>query len=227
MAEILKILSHPATARVQFKRCENWDLAQYPDRDPRDEKPASDQFVLAYLDADGNVDFHRFRWTEKDKKSGDMITFEKEVQPRVTAITGGGTIKKKIGGLDKLKTHIPMVSHLEPHDLRSAEKAIAGKPSIVRMGLWHIPTFGEDGTIVEWLAIDRKKANKPLSWIDVTNEYYEKWRPAAYKDVPDPFKGQQRPFTRMQELEQQNSKLLTDKDDEIKRLKAELLKKKP
>jgi len=219
-------IKHAATGRVQLNRCENWDLSQYPDRDARDDKAASDIYVFAYLNPEGDVDFHRFKWTEKDRKSGELVTFEKEVQPKIHAITGGGTIKKKIGGLEKLKTHIPMVSHPEPHDLRAAEKAIAGKPTIVRMGLWHMPKFSEDGEIIEWLAVDRKKLNRPIHWIDVTEEYYRSWRPEAYKNLPDPFKGQHRPYTRMQELEQKNTELLSAKDDEIARLKADLEKRK-
>lgn len=225
MSQQVITIKHPATGRVQLSRCENWDLSQYPDRDPRNNKPASDVFVLAYLNPEGDVDFKRFRWEEKDKKTRELVTFEKEVQPKITAITGGGTTKKKIGGLDKLKTHIPMVSQPEPHDLRSAEKAIEGKPSIVRMGLWHMPKFDSEGTIIEWLAVDRKKLNRPIHWIDVTDEYYGSWRPAAYKDLPDPFKGQHRPFTRLQELEQKNTELLAGKDAEIARLKADLEKR--
>jgi hypothetical protein len=72
--------------------------------------------------------------------------------------------------------------------------------------------------LIEWVPQDRKKTILPLDWRDVTEEYYAKWRPEAYKTGVDPYKGMQRPYTKMQEVMANTS----EKDRKIAELEERL-----
>jgi hypothetical protein len=186
---------------------EKWKMDGYPDRDDRDGEPASDRFRLSYLMPNGDVGFKVLRWTEPDPVTKQPVTVERRGDPRRFDVSGGGGVEKVVRGVKKVVEMRPMVSMIAPQDIRVAEREIQGKPTIVRMGLWHRPEFSPEGEQIGWVAVDRKKVNTPIYWRDVTDIYYEKWRPAAYKDVADPYKGQKRPYTRIQELELQAEEL--------------------
>src|SRR6185436_13042078 len=186
-----------------------WDMADYPDVDPRTGKPASDWFKLAFLTANGDVAFKTYKFKNKDgvevEAKGDRIE---------AAITGGGGVEKVVRGVKRIVDHIPKVSFPAPQDIRTAEKEIGCKPTVVRMGLWHTPVLDDDGKVLNWEPVDRKKINSPIYWRDVTEEYYRDWRTQAYGAgiAVDPYKSQQRPYTRMQELELTSKALLDGKN---------------
>ncbi len=209
------------------KSVQEWDLSSYPDMDPRDGKPASDYFKLAFLTANGDVAFSTI--TEKiiiNNRTGESIDKVKKGQPRTWDVRGGGSpmvVTKKRGAIPG--ENIPKVSQIKPHDIRRAEQMIQGKPSVVRMGLWHRPELSEDGEVLGWVEQDRRKNNVPPFWLDVTDSYYQ-WRAKAYEKFPDPYKNQKRPYTRIQELEIENSTLASAAEKEIAKLRADLEKAK-
>ncbi len=207
---------------------QDWDLTNYPEVDPRDGKPGSAWFKLQFLTKDGMVDAKTIKTmapTTVMQPDGSIVavtqTIEKKVGRREYLVTGGiGTpgAKKDLQGQPSSK--------IEPQDLKKAEIEIQGKPTVVLMGLFWQPVYDPDTLeIAEWVPQDRKKTIPPLFWRDVTEDYYQTWRPEAYKIGVDPFKGMQRPYTRLQELMQTGKVQIDEKDKEIARLKAELAAK--
>lgn len=97
-------------------------------------------------------------------------------------------------------------SRIWPVDLRAMEKALGGQPTSVLAGLWfkYIPETES------WEAVDQDKVRYPLYWTDVSERYFNTWRPAAYQGFIDPYKNQKRPITRMMELQMANKKLEED-----------------
>jgi len=204
---------------------ETWDLSTYPDKDPRDEKPASDVFRLAYLTPNGDIAYKLQRWTQRNQETGMMEEKTQNGQPRRFDIKGGGGVEKMIRGSLKIVNHQTMVSKPSPQDIRNAERAIEGKPTMVRMGLWHQPQFNDSGEIYDWKPVDRKKVLQPPYWKDVTEAYYKEWRQDAYDGKSDPYKGQHRPYTRIQELEKAAGEQKASLEAEVNKLRAELAKK--
>lgn len=195
-------------ALVIEKDVQDWDLSTYPEegRDPRDGKVGSTWYKLQYLTKDGMVDQKTFKQTQPMNilnAQGVVETVQQVVERkggrRECAITGGigsSGAKKDLQGFP--------TSKIEPVDLKKAEQEIQGKPTLVLMGLFWKPRFDEDGQLLEWVPQDRKKTIMPLFWRDVTEDYYQIWRPEAYKTGVgvDPFKNMQRPYTRLQEINQ-------------------------
>jgi hypothetical protein len=193
---------------------QEWDLGGYPDRDVRTKRAGSDFYKLSFLNYNGNVEIKRVPVMVKE--NGVMVEREDSGGPRTWAVTGGGSHGTK---------NIQFVSEIYPADIRRAEEEIGGKPSIVLMGLWYHPEYSVEGKIVKWVGVDRRKASVPPYFRDVTNEYYEIWRPKAYgESYPDPYVDQKRPITRFQEMNSElvkvravNEKLVREKDELVRR----------
>ena len=184
------------------KDVQEWDMSSYPDIDPRDGKAGSTWFKLQYLTKDGMVDAKTFKTTmPMNILNGQGVietvnqVIEKKGGRREWAVTGG------IGSAGAKKDWQGQpASKIESIDLKKAEQEIQGKPTVVLMGLFWKASYTDSGELIEWVPQDRKKTILPLYWRDVTEEYYAKWRPEAYKTGVDPYKGMQRPYTKMQEV---------------------------
>jgi hypothetical protein len=197
---------------------QDWNLADYPDRDPRNGKPGSTWWRMAYLDKDGRTAFKTVKVTMRTPDN-QTVTVEQNAGPRRWDITGGigsSGVKKGWQGQPS--------SYIDPVDLKFGEKECGGKPTAVTMGLFYEPQFNDDGQILEWLAQDRKVSHVPKYWRDMTAEYYAEMRPEAYKVGIDPYKNQRRPYTQLQEMRQANEdtrkKLEAENADLKKRLEA-------
>jgi hypothetical protein len=185
---------------------EEWDLKNYPAKDKRDEKPGSDYFLLVFKDKTGKVGMKTYREKRRDE-SGRLILDEDTGKPIVETVEYEQRKWAVVGGAKEGMKNYPVTSRIMPEDLRRAEEMIEGKPTEVLMGLWYYPLYVGD-RITKWVAIDRKKAVSPPFKRDVTDLYYSEWRKAAYDDDnADPYQGQHRPYTQIQELELENKKL--------------------
>ena len=163
---------------------DTWDLKGYPDK--HNNHAGSDVYRFIVLDKNGTVEW-------KNVPEGT-----RPINKKVYDVAGLGTSNQT--EVKKLKCRWG----INPADIRTAEEWIQGKPTLVQMALWYTPTFREDGAIVKWTPMKRTGEGshvRPEHWLDVTETYYRAWRPAAYKDDPDPYVDQKRPVTRMMELE--------------------------
>jgi hypothetical protein len=152
---------------------------------------------------------------------GKVMKREKIGGPRMWAVTGGiGAEGFKKG----LQGH--PASKIAVVDILRAEKEIAGKPSIVQMGLFYEPVFDDEGRQVDWKEQDRKKEFVPKYWRDMTVQYYDEDRPKAYKNAVDPYAGQKKPTTRIQELTEENELMRKKLEAENEELRRRLEKKK-
>jgi len=201
------------------KDVQDWDLSSYPEKDPRNSKPGSVWFRMAYLTKDGLVDYKKVPSTVRDA-SGKNVTMEANAGPRRWDITGGIGKSGESDGYQGQPS-----AEIEGPDLIRAEQQIGGKPSIVLMGLTYEPEFNEDGEILGWKQQDLKKSRQPKFWRDVTDLYYQHWRPKAYLKSVDPFKNQKRPFTKIQELREENAVITASLQKENEELKAQLAAK--
>jgi len=198
------------------KDVQDWDLSEYPEKDPRNNQAGSTWFKMSYLTKDGAVDHKKVSTISRDA-SGKEVQVEVLAGPRTWAVTGG------IGKDGVRKGYQGMPSSLiGPEDLRRAEREIGGQPTVVLMGLTHEPVFDEDGAIIEWRQQDIKKVKVPKFWRDVTEDYFSKMRPAAYASAPDPYKKQSRPYTRIQELTKANQEMKSALEAENAELRKQL-----
>ena len=198
-------------------RVESWPMEGYPWRN-RDGDILTNFFKLEIHDADGRTAFHTYRaktMTQdgeerevmvEDKATGKKVPMDVAYALREFGVTTNRNLPAPGQRIDEtwhgMRYRIPAV------DLRTAEKEIGGKPTMVKVGLWH---RYQDG---EWEAMDLEKLPYPPFWADITDRYYE-WRLKAYEGIRDPYASQQRPYTKMQVLRKEH-------EDEVKRLKAEL-----
>lgn len=192
---------------------QSWDLTDYPMKDPRNQKAGSTYFKFHVLDKNGRMEHKIVRAKMRDA-AGNEIQVDQDMGPKSWGVTGG------IGDDDGYQGQ-PQ-SFVAEVDLRRAEKEVGGKPSEVLMGLFFHPEINEEGQVVQWLEQDRKKEFIPKWWRNVTDQYYDEWRPKAYAKVMDPFKGQHRPYTKLQEMAQENKSLREKLEKENAELKAKL-----
>lgn len=196
-----------------------WDMSLYPERSERDGKPASDRYRFVVFDKAGMVEWHKVPKFEEQTREIDGIervvrvrVGDRNHQPKRWDVTGTGIVTED-GDL------VPYKYGISPVDVRNAEKKIGGKPTHVQMGIWYNPVFSEvdgdggravkivDGkaVILDWTPVDRKKVLQPPYWLNVDIEYFGKngWREKAYEKSPDPYKNQERPVSRVMEMEEQ------------------------
>ncbi len=179
---------------------ENWPLETYPWRtklltEGFQGKKAFDIhtnfFKAEVRNAEGGLDFKSF--SPKDKE-GNVIP--ELAQHRV----GGVTTPMRPLPEDqdeKAPEWSGNRSRIWPEDLRLLEKELGGLPTHVLAGLW----FRYDEKLKSWEPVDREKITYPPYFADVSERYFNSWRPAAYKDLVDPYAGQERPYTKIQKLE--------------------------
>ncbi len=210
------------------KDVREWDLSSYPEKDPRDGMAGSRWWRFTVLESDGRTAHKRVVETVTNDKGepmrdddGKVMKREKIGGPRMWAVTGGiGAEGFKKG----LQGH--PASKIAVVDILRAEKEISGKPSIVQMGLFYEPVFDDEGRQVDWKEQDRKKEFVPKYWRDMTVQYYDEDRPKAYKNAVDPYAGQKKPTTRIQELTEENELMRKKLEAENEELRRRLEKKK-
>jgi hypothetical protein len=202
-----------------MEHVDTWPMEKYPFK-MEDGRPVSNYFKLTVLEYDGRASYHYWKGVSTDEK-GNKTEVTKELQPKTTMVTSLPGILRRGQDLEEMggQTMTPCIG---PVDLRKQEELLDGKPTVVQMGLW----ASWDGT--KWVKDDVKKVNSPRYWRDVTDEYYEKWRKAAYDGFDDPFADKIRPFTRQQEMEKkareveeklrEQEKLIEAQNAELKRL---------
>jgi len=78
---------------------------------------------------------------------------------------------------------------------------------------------------VDWKEQDRKKEFVPKYWRDMTVQYYDEDRPKAYKNAVDPYAGQKKPTTRIQELTEENELMRRSLEAEMKNLDGDWRRK--
>ena len=174
-------------------RVENWDLSTYPLRERNGDIQTS-FFKMNYKTYDGNTDFLKWHWNGKDD-TGKQVAPETDVPygVKISNVTRP-PIEKPPGVKETDSEWYGMLSRIPSVDLIRNERKMGGKPTEVLAGLWYELVDGE------WVADDKVKIRIPRFWADVTERYYE-WREEAYKTANDPYKGQKRPYTRIQEME--------------------------
>jgi hypothetical protein len=175
----------------------DWPMDSYPFRHPVSLEPVTSIFKVFVQDYDGRVEIRKQTFKDKDG-NGNVVDKTVSLQPKQEFLTTGQGVPKK--GMD-LEEYWGMKDCIPAEDLRLMEERLGGKPSLVMMGLW--AEWKGD----RWVKTDMKKVASPLYYVDVTDKYYEKWRPAAYKSDHDPYEGQHRPYTRLQELALEKARL--------------------
>ena len=207
---------------MEIPHVDTWDLSLYPERDGGG-NAASDRYRFEVYDKNGLLQHHKTPIFEEkliDSPGGQTIARvkvgEKNLQPKMWDVTGAGN--------DEDRNPVAYRYGIPPIDVREAEKRIAGKPTHVQMGLWFRPLFSEDATeILEWKPVNRKEELQPPYWRNMDMAYYGKdgWREQAYKGHPDPYKNQERPITRMMEMEAE----MMEKEKELVAARFELERK--
>lgn len=199
---------------------QDWDLTDYPDKDPRTGKAGSTWWRMSYLDKDGRTGFKMVK-VKMRGADGREIEIEQNAGVRRHDVTGGiGSSGVKKGWQGQPASYIDGV------DLKYGEKECWGKPTSVMMGLFYEPKFDDELNILEWMPQDRKKTHVPKYWRDMTTPYYAEMRPKAYDSGVDPYKGQKRPYTQLQEMTIANNELRKKLEEENADLKKKLAEKK-
>jgi len=174
---------------------QGWPMERYPFKHPGTGKPISNYWKLVVKRPDGTHDFKIWtgtRYNEKTKQD-EVVTLPTHAKVRmITSLAG--VPRKDADPFEE--SGMTMTDGISPDEVRRAEEWIEGKPSLVTMGLW---AKWENG---KWELTDRKKVSCPLYWLDVTDKYFDEWRPKAYdNEFPDPYVNQKRPYTRIEELQ--------------------------
>jgi hypothetical protein len=189
---------------------ENWPMESYPwktegKRSDFGGKKVSDIYTNFFKaevrNYDGTMSFHTFQARDG---AGNIVTIPMD------GSEGVQNVPKVYGITTPIKPVPPKQneadpewngnkSRIHPVDLREMEEKIGGKPTSVLAGLW----FRWNEERKKWEPINYEKTTHPLYWADVTERYYESWRPEAYKEAFDPFENQKRPYTRIQEMKKE------------------------
>jgi hypothetical protein len=212
---------------------ENWPMESYPWRpDWKGQKKGliyTTHWKFEFRKKDGTMDFKMWEGVQEEvDESGKKVEVPVKVPYQAKVATVYRTAKPFVEPSDEGdREWMGFMSVIPPEDIRRAENEIGGKPTGVLAGLWH----KWDGNT--WVELDMEKVRVPLYWLDVTDLYYKVMREDAYFNKFDPYKGQERPYTKIQELElklRESGDLLLSKQIEnqkakIAELEAELAKK--
>lgn len=218
---------------AELPHVDTWDLSMYPERDGSN--PASDRYRFEMYDRNGFIQHHKVKTFQEKAVMVDGVevigkvaveeTNPKRLQSKRWMVTGAGN--------DKNRNPVAYRWGMQAADIREAEKQIGGKPTHVQMGLWYTPEFSLDGEILAWHPVNRKEQLQPSYWRNVDEEYYaaDGWRYQAYNEkdpksgkvipMPDPYKNQERPITRMMEMEAK----MAEQEAAMKAREVELEKK--